>query len=249
MFDVGSDQVENFATFDDKLTLDFKWLPDANGLLALYSQKGPDYFQRSQIGFIPAGNHSFHPITRDTNSYATLTLSADGKTLATVQTKTSENLFLLRGTDLTQVLPQGQSVYSFDWTSDGNLIFSDFTRLLRAGIDQAVPTRLVGDPTAAIVELSGCGSHYVVYSWAFHDGTNSTNVWRANPDGTNPVKLTDGKNDRNPVCSVDEKWAYYWNMELQQLWRAPLSGPGNPRCCRTASFPELFPPHWAEHFS
>jgi serine/threonine protein kinase len=241
LLEVGSGQVGNFATFDDKLTLDFKWLPDANGLLALFSQRGPDYFQRSQIGFITAGDHSFHPITRDTNSYATLTLSTDGKTLATVQTKTSETLFLLRGNDLTQVLPQGQSVYSFDWTADGNLIFTDFTRLLRTGIDQAVPTRLVGDPNAAIVDLSDCGSHYLVYSWAFHDGTNSTNIWRANPDGTNPVKLTDGKNDRNPVCSADGKWAYYWNLELQQLWRAPLSGPGKPEMLPNSVVPRTLP--------
>jgi len=241
LLEVGSGQIGNFATFDDKLTLDFKWLPDANGLLALFSQKGPDYFRRSQIGFIPAGDHSFHPITRDTNSYATLTLSTDGKTLATVQTKTSETLFLLRGNDLTQILPQGQSVYSFDWTADGNLIFTDFTRLLRTGIDQAVPTRLVGDPNAAIVELSDCGSRYLVYSWAFHDGTNSTNIWRANPDGTNPVKLTDGKNDRNPVCSADEKWAYYWNLELQQLWRAPLSGPGKPEMLTNSVVPRTLP--------
>jgi serine/threonine protein kinase len=241
LLEVESGKVENFASFSDKLTLDFKWLPDASGLLSLYSQKGPDYFQRSQIGYVPAGNHSFHPITRDTNSYATLTLSADGKTLATVQTKTSENLFLLRSNDLTQVLPQGQSVYSFDWTTDGNLIFSDFTRLLRAGIDQAVPTRLVGDPNAAIVELSGCGSHYLVYSWAFHDGTNSTNVWRANPDGTNPVKLTDGKNDRNPVCSADEKWAYYWNLELQQLWRVPLNASGKPEMMPNSVAPRTLP--------
>jgi serine/threonine protein kinase len=241
LFEVGSGKVENFATFEDKLTLDFKWLPDANGLLTLYSQKGPDYFQRSQIGFVPAGSSSFRPITRDTNSYATLTLSTDGKTLATVQTKTAETLYLLRGSDLTAVLPQGQSVYWFDWTSDGNLIFTDFTRLLRSGIDQAVPTRLLGDPNAAMVELADCGSHYFVYSWAFHEGTNSTNVWRANPDGTNPVKLTDGKNDRNPVCSADEKWVYYWNQELQQLWRAPLKGSGKPEMLPNSVVPRTFP--------
>jgi eukaryotic-like serine/threonine-protein kinase len=241
LFDLGTGQVENFATFDDKLTLDFKWLPDGNGLLALYSQKGPDYFQRSQIGFIPAGGSPLHPITRDTNSYATLGLSTDGKTLATVQTKTSENLYLLRGSDLTPVLPQGQSAYWFDWTAEGNLIFTDFTRLLRTSLDQAVPTRLLGDPNAAIVELAGCGSHYLVYSWAFHEGTNSTNVWRANPDGTNPVKLTDGKNDRNPVCSADEKWAYYWNLELQQLWRVPVKGPGKSEMLPNSVVPRTFP--------
>jgi Tol biopolymer transport system component len=99
----------------------------------------------------------------------------------------------------------------------------------------------VGDPNAAIVELSGCGSHYLVYSWAFHDGTNSTNIWRANPDGTNPVKLTDGKNDRNPVCSADEKWVYYWNLELQQLWRTPLNAVGKPETLPNSAVPRTFP--------
>jgi hypothetical protein len=138
------------------------------------------------------------------------------------------------------VLPQGQAVNWFDWTGDGNLVFSDFTRLLRTGIGQGVPTRILGDPNAALVELSGCGSHYLVFSWAFHGGTNSTNVWRANLDGSNPIKLTDGKNDRNPVCSPDEKWVYYWNMDLQQLWRAPLGG-GTPALQPGSNLPRTLP--------
>src|SRR2546429_4107484 len=112
------------------LTLDFKWLPENRGLVALYSQRGPEYFQRSQIAVIPEGADQFEPITRDTNSYATLTLSADGKTLATVQTKTIHNLYLLsmggsQPGDASAVLPPGQSVYSFDWTADGGLAFRD----------------------------------------------------------------------------------------------------------------------------
>lgn len=243
---VGNGKVRGFANFNDMLTGDFKWMPDGKGLLALYSQKGPDYFQRAQIGFVPDGSSHLVPITRDTSSYATLTLSSDGKTLATVQTKASQNLYVQRAADNpvsepTAVLPQGQFVYWFAWTADGNLIFTDFLRILRTGIGQAVPTRLVGDSNAAIVELSGCGSHFLVFSWAFHGGTNSTNIWRANADGTNLAKLTEGKNDRSPVCSSDGKWTYYWNQELQQLWRAPLEGPGKPEAVPAGVAPQTLP--------
>ena len=229
LLSAGGDKPGRFATFDDIVTSDFKWLPEGRELLALYSQKGPDYYQRSQIGLITEGGGHLTPITRDTNSYATLTLSGDGKTIATVQTKTSENLYVAHSADNkfgegASVLPQGQSVSWFDWTADGNLVFTDFARLLRTSPGQGVPTRLVGDSNAALVEVAGCGTHYLVFSWAFHGGTSSTNVWRTNLDGSNPVKLTDGKNDRNAICSPDEKWVYYWNMELQQLWRVPLSG-------------------------
>jgi serine/threonine protein kinase len=246
LFDIGTRKINRFATFDDKLTLDFKWLPDGHGLLALYSQKGPDYYRRSQIGFFPEGGEQLQPVTRDTNSYTTLTLSGDGKTLATVQTKATRNLYVLpaAGSQLTQanpLLPPGQYVYWFDWSADGNLVFSDFTRLLRIGIDSNVPTQLIGDSNAAIVELAGCGIHYFVFSWTFHGGTNSTNVWRTNADGTNLVKLTDGKNDRGPVCSADEKWVYYWDLARQQLWRAPVDGSGKPEIFPGSAVPRTIP--------
>jgi Tol biopolymer transport system component len=251
LFDIETKKINRFATFDDKLTLDFKWLPDGRGLLALYSRKGPDYFQRSQIGLVEEGTEQLQPITRDTNSYATLTLSADGKTLATVQTKATQNLYVIPATGsqspaANPVLPQGQNVYGFDWSADGNLLFSDFIRLFWIGTDRNAPTLLVGDgdANAAIVELAGCGTHYLVFSWAFHGGANSTNVWRTDMHGTNPVKLTDGKDDRDdrgPVCSADGKWVYYWDLALQQLWRVPIAGPGKPEMFPGSAVPRTFP--------
>lgn len=242
---VNGGKTHRLALFDDFLTGDFKWLPEGRELLTLYSQKGPDYFQRSQIGLISAGNGHLSTITRDTNSYATLTVSSDGKTLATVQTKNSQNLYVVHAGDqhseATAVLPQGQAVYAFDWTADGNLVFTDSTRLLRTGIGQGTPTRLVGDANAALVEVAGCGSHQLVFSWAFHGGSNGTHVWRANGDGSSPTKVTDGKNDRGPVCSPDEKWIYYWNVEQQQLWRAPLGGTGSPGIVPGSSVPRTVP--------
>ena len=246
LFDIESKKIVKFATFDDKLTKDFKWLPDGRGVLSLYSRKGPDYYQRSQIGFVAEGANQLQPITRDTNSYATLTLSADGKTLATVQTKSTQNLYVLPATGsqsstANPVLPQGQNVYGFDWSADGNLVFSDYIHVQRIGTERSIPTQLLGDSTAAIVELAGCGSRYMVFSWAFHGGTNSANVWRTNVDGTNPVKLTDGKDDRAPVCSADGKWVYYWDLSLQQVWRVPTAGSGKPEIFPGSAVPRTFP--------
>ncbi|PYU52917.1 MAG: hypothetical protein DMG56_29425, partial [Acidobacteria bacterium] len=96
-----------------------------------------------------------------------MTLSADGKTLATVQTKSTQNLYVLpaagsQSPTANPVLPQGQNVYGFDWSADGNLVFSDYIRVLRIGTERSIPTQLLGDSTAAIVELAGCGSRYMV---------------------------------------------------------------------------------------
>ena len=231
LLEVKSGKTRRYETFDDKVTKDFKWLPNGHGLMVLFSQKGPEYFQRSQVGIILGEDGQLQPITRDTNSYATLTLSADGKTLATVQTKTTKNLYVIppNGNQPGRVEPlltQGQQIYWFDWTADGNVIFSDYNHLTRAGIDHSTPTQLVGDGNAAILELAGCGRNHLVFSWAFRGDTNSTNVWRTNTDGTSPMKLSDGKDDRAPICSPDEKWVFYWDASSQQLWRVPLDGSG-----------------------
>src|SRR5438309_2974217 len=246
LFDVKKSKIDRFATFDDKTTQDFKWLPDGRGILALYAQKGPDYLRRLQIGLFPEDGGQFQPITRDTNSYATLTLSGDGKTLSTVQEKTTQNLYVISGagsqaSEAKPLLTQGEYVDWFDWSADGNLVFSDFVRLLRVGIDRNTPTQLMGDSNAAIVEVAGCGSHYLVFSWTFHGDTNATNIWRANIDGSNPVKLTNGKDDHVPVCSPDEKWVYYWDRASQQLWRAAVDGSKPPEMLPGSAVPQTVP--------
>ena len=246
LFDVKKSKIDRFATFDDKTTQDFKWLPDGRGILALYAQKGPDYLRRLQIGLFPEDGGQFQPITRDTNSYATLTLSGDGKTLSTVQEKTTQNLYVIPGTgsqasEVKPLLTQGEYVGWFDWSADGNLVFTDFVRLLRVGIDRNTPTQLIGDSNAAIVEVAGCGSHYLAFSWTFHGDTNATNIWRANIDGSNPVKLTNGKDDHVPVCSPDEKWVYYWDRASQQLWRAAVDGSKPPEMLPGSAVPQTVP--------
>jgi len=247
LLDVKGGKVSRYETLDDKVTQDFKWLPNGRGFMVLYSQKGPEYFQRAQIGVILGEEGPLQPITRDTNSYATLTLSSDGKTLATVQTKTAKNLYVLPSSSGDQtgrvnpLLTQGQQIYWLDWTSDGNVIFSDYNHLSRIGIDHSTPTQLVGDGNAAILELAGCGRSHLVFSWAFRGDTNSTNVWRTNADGTNPAKLSDGKDDRAPVCSPDEKWVYYWDATLQQLSRVPLDGSGKPEAMPGSLVPRTIP--------
>jgi len=56
LFDIET-RNKQFATFDDKLTLDFKWLPMGVDSWRIFA-KGPDYFQRSQIGLLRRGPNS-----------------------------------------------------------------------------------------------------------------------------------------------------------------------------------------------
>src|SRR4029077_3369264 len=120
IFDLDAGKAQRFATLNDRLTNELKWAADSSGLFTVYSQAGPN-FERAQIGFFSRDGGGLQPITRDTNSYSTLTLSADGKTLATVQVKTTQSLYLVPGTGsqaavISPLLPQGEYVSGFGWT-------------------------------------------------------------------------------------------------------------------------------------
>jgi len=95
-FDVASKQVEPLTSFKSELVSQIVWLPGGQWLLGRYEVKGPSYL-RPQIGLIARTGGPIQPVTRDTNSYETLTLSADGKTAATVQVRITRSLSLLPG--------------------------------------------------------------------------------------------------------------------------------------------------------
>jgi serine/threonine protein kinase len=213
--------------FADKSVWEMVWSSGGDGLFVIYQQKGPNY-NRRQIGYVALADGQLRPISRDTSSYATLSLSADGKTLATVQQKVASNFYILPGAggtsaDLHPLASGGEHIRYFNWTADGHLLTSDLTQLVRRDADGQNPVQLVSDPAANILSLSPCGN-YIVFPWAFHNN-NSVSIWRVNSDGSDPVKLADERFDTFPVCSADSKWVYYW-PSVKHVSRVLLDGSG-----------------------
>jgi eukaryotic-like serine/threonine-protein kinase len=227
-FDVAGKQEEPLASFKNELLYDIAWLPGGQWLLARYNQKGPSYV-RSQIGMVSHSGGQVQPITRDTNEYSTLTLSADGKTAATVQVRTAYTLSLLpgagvQGTSTVQPLTQVQDVQSVAWTTDGKLLVSDGQSVQTMNLDGGQRATILNDPNSWIADIARCGDRYIVVAWAFHGGTNQVHLWRINPDGSDPTQLTNGAFDRFPVCSPDAKWLYYSDVVPHFSKRVLLDG-------------------------
>ena len=230
ILDLARGKSRRFGTYDGKTMFEIRWSPDGRGLFAMYAQTGV----QGQIGFVRSTGGEIEPITRDTNRYATLTLSADGKTIATVLMRSYVTVSVLSkgehdfGEPRT-VLTQASEFNSWSWlgwSADGNLLVSSLGRLFKLGTEGQNQTQLLADSRAFIVAPSSCGNDYLVLTWALHGGTNAWNIWRTNADGSSPVRLTNGKDDRYPVCSPDQKWVYYVDRADNRICRVPLDGSG-----------------------
>jgi len=241
VFDVRTGKTHRFVALKGKFSYELKWSPDGRTLFAMYSQRGANYLG-SQIGFFSGTGGDIEPITRDTNSYAGLTLSADGRTLATVLTKRFANIYILAaaGNDSGEakpILSQANHIIAFNWTADGNLLATDSGRLLKLGVDGKNQTQLLADSSAAMWTPSACGANYFVFTWLFHGDAPWANIWRTNTDGSSPLKLTNGHYEYLPTCSPDQKWVYYTEFSDRGLWRVPLDGSGKPETVPGSSIP------------
>ena len=246
LFEVESGKIKTI-TFADKVITAMQWSTGGAGLLVTYRQKGPD-LGRVQIGLVSFSDGQVRPISHDTNTYSTLTLSADGKTLATVQQKTVSNLFLLPGAGspsptASPLVVEGEKIGNFNWASDGALLTSDFTHLVRTDVNGKNPTVLANDPAAGILGFAPCGAQYIVFPWVFHGGTNSIAIWRVNADGSHPTQLTDGRDDGffgyAPACLGNHAWVYFFR-DVSQIWRVPLDGSGKAEAIPGSAVPQAF---------
>jgi serine/threonine protein kinase/Tol biopolymer transport system component len=231
ILDVGTGKAHRLASFKDKLPIEIQWLPDGRALFFGYNDRGTR--SMGQIGFLRGAGDDIEPITRDANTYLTLTLSADGRTLATVQRRTYATIAVLsqaggRFGEPRTVLSESNVIIlwaGLSWSADGNLLFNKSFRLFKVGADGKSPTQLLADSSGNVYVPSSCGTNYIVLT-LLPRGTSAYSLWRTNADGSNPVKLTDRAMFGFPVCSPDQKWVYYIDWVSKQISRVPLDGSG-----------------------
>jgi eukaryotic-like serine/threonine-protein kinase len=229
LLDVATSKSQTPFHFDALPFSKLAWLPNGRGLLALY-EKGIGFLARRQIGFISVPDGSFHPITNDTNDYGTLTLSGDGKTLATVERAQTQTLYLLPAAGFSDNTPnpppaQSKSAAMFGWADNGNLYFGEGGRLLRVSVDGSNKATLLSDSGSQVIRPVSCpGGRTILLVWSNHGSNNKTDIWRVDPDGSNAKQLTFGSTDVAETCSPDGQWVYYTSLDTFQIFRVPIDG-------------------------
>ncbi len=202
------------------------WMPDAHGLLAL-SGMTLTGLRRNQIIFVSYPDGQTSPVTRDTNIYADLSLSADGHNLATISRQSHLNLAIMpaSGSGEVRQIASGDSMFHFSWTPDFHVLTESWSGLALIASDTGAVTPLPVPEGPYISSPSACGDGKTIVFTAIVAGKPVMRLWRMDARGGNPQELSDGRLQDFPVCSRDGRWVVFEDgLNGGQLMKMPAEG-------------------------
>lgn len=218
---------------------------------------GPDWFSIAAIAFDPNGGgifvsgrdldsqrlqiwHVSYPdgevnrVTNDLASYEGISVSADGRSVVSVQIGYSANIYVHdagKGQDkkVTSDMGRDNGLSGLGWVPDGRIVYT---------------ARTIGNQDIWIVDSDGSNKHQLTSERGknFHptvspDGTRITFVssrsgnielWTMNLDGTDPLQLTQSEGiEGRPQYTPDGKWIIYDVTSADDkstMWKIPANG-------------------------
>jgi len=218
----------------DMLVNAVAWLPDSPGLLFVGGEESTGL--RNQIWFQPYPEGNLFKISNDLNQYASLSVTADGKSFATTQSHPSATIYvgdspsvLNDKTDwkLAAISTEQATGYGLSWMASGKLLQQDSAvRMYSTAADGSARVRLMeGDKISW--NIAACGSGDLVVFDRLSE-KNTPNIWRLNTADGELKQLTSGKNDENPACTPDGKWLVYVGLSpsdsVSHLFKVPIDG-------------------------
>jgi serine/threonine protein kinase/Tol biopolymer transport system component len=239
-FEMASSKDTPLTMFPDKVFLDLAWTPDGRGVIVNYRSSGAT---NQQIGFVSYPGGRFQSLTNDTHGYQTLSLSADGKAMVSIQQQETDSVSLQPVTSkrtpaAVPGLPNQAVVQNVDWNVHGDLIVTTTTSILRMSPDGSRQATILSDPIETIQGSSVCDrGGPILFSTQLREGKLTTNVWRIDADGSHPKQLTNGKDDESPLCSPDGASFYYADGVTFQIMKMPVDG-ASPELVKASAIPD-----------
>ncbi|MGA7380819.1 MAG: protein kinase [Terriglobales bacterium] len=197
------------------IVIDVAWLPDSSGLFFVGKERSTGF--RAQIWFQPYPAGDAFKISNDLSQYASLSVTADGKSFVTTQERQAATIYVGDSPavlndkidwKLTPISTEQATGYSLSWTAAGKLLQMDaaFHDYVTAGDGSGRARVLENDDSDFGPTACGPGDLVIVDRVL---ESNTASLWRLNI-GTGELKqLTFGKDDEIPSCTPDGKWMVY----------------------------------------
>jgi serine/threonine protein kinase len=208
------------------------WLGDGSGLLLAAV---PELISTgTQLWYVSYPGGEVRRVTNDLNAYGTssLGLTADSRTLVTVQAEKSAQLWVVTpGKDLSKATQITSGKYDGDslaWTGDGRILYTapsgEQSDVWSINSDGTANKQVTGD---VYTEGLGCVSpdgRFVVFS---SNRSGNFNIWKLELTTGEQNQLTQGTElDSQPECSPDGQWVLFksWRQGKATFWRVPVAG-------------------------
>lgn len=196
-----------------------RWFPDGKGLLVV---RGNAQIRKMQLVYLSYPDAKVSRFTNDLASYApnSLSITADGRSVAAVQTIAQSSLWLAPSSDLSAAHQLGEANRlsgTFGWTSDGHLAgVSDQFKLVI--VDREGKTTTLSNSKDFVGMVATCkNTNQLLYTLSVPAGTT---IYRVDSDGSNQREMGPGA---ATACSPDGTWYASLDSEAT-LSRVPVAG-------------------------
>lgn len=208
------------------------WLPDGSGLIL----SGRDLDTKlSQLWFIGYPEGKLRRVTNDLSSYQGVSLTADGKTIISVQHERISNIWIAPSENtnlarkITSEREKDEGAAGIAWTRDGKIIYAvragGIQNLWSINQDGSDNRQLTFNARSNFAPAVSPDNRYIAFVSTRSGGAN---IWRMNPDGGNLKQLTDRAGTAGlPVWTPDGKWIVYQFTDLDNkmtVWKISADG-------------------------
>ena len=205
------------------------WLADGSGLIVSAAQDSISPYQIWHVSY-PSGE--VQRITNDANDYAGVSVTADSKNLAAIQSSRLGGIWLTPDGDAnraTQLTSGVGTSYGLALTPDRRIIYSS----IASGKLDLWSIRSDGTQRAQLTSDAGANYHPSVsrdgrYIFFASNRSGTFNIWRMDTDGNNPKQLTSGGSDFYPYPSPDGRSVFYQSggggTGKPTIWKVSVNG-------------------------
>ena len=199
------------------------WLRDGSGLVMTGM---PQPSESDQVWFISYPDGEARKITNDLNNYGSVSVSADGQILMTVQEDLATNIWVApggdksRATQITSSVSGGEGAAGVAWTPDGKIVYHSVVGgvedLWVMNADGSDRRQLTADDTADRRPAVSSDGRYLVFA---SESSGLQSIWRMDRDGRNRKQLI---SSRGNVPQANAEWVVY--QMGRRLWKVSIDG-------------------------